>query len=306
VSTLTKVLIVLLSVASIFLCGIIATYVANADNFKVKYIEGLAKSNKAGADVIAANEEVRTVKANTQQEKATLQAKIGDIEKDLIDVRAKLQDTETEKKQLLSDVDQATSALVAFKESTKDWQGMYENEHLELMKVNADLTKQKKQNAEATTAILEKMAIAAQLEKQIKELTRQNEQLQVELVQVFRQYGGKTVGKTPVVREPSASMGQVQPVLPAPSMAEPVSPQVKELGLKGVITQIDLKNSLAEISIGLADGVKEKMRFYATRGDAFICEILILDVHAERSVGFLERVQSPPKSGDSVSTSIGS
>ncbi len=305
-STLTKVLIVLLSLASIILCGIIATYVANANNFKDMYDKAAIQLSKGSADVIAANEEVRTVKANTQQEKATLQAKIGDIEKDLIDVRAKLQDTETEKKQLLSDVDQATSALVAFKESTKDWQGMYENEHLELMKVNADLTKQKKQNAEATTAILEKMAIAAQLEKQIKELTRQNEQLQVELVQVFRQYGGKTVGKTPVVREPSASMGQVQPVLPAPSMAEPVSPQVKELGLKGVITQVDLKNSLAEISIGLADGVKEKMRFYATRGDAFICEILILDVHAERSVGFLERVQSPPKSGDSVSTSIGS
>jgi len=306
VSTLTKVLIVLLSLASIFLCAFVATYVAIANNYKGMYDKAAMQLSKGSADVIAANEEVRTVKANTQQEKTTLQAKIGDLEKDLIEVRAKLQEVETDKKQLLSDVDQATSALVAFKESTKNWQGMYENEHLELMKVNADLTKQKKQNAEATTAILEKMAIAAQLENQIKELTRQNEQLQVEVARVFRQYGGKTVGKTPVVREPSASMGQVQPVLPAPSMAEPISPPVKELGLKGVITQVDLKNSLAEISIGAADGVKEKMRFYAARGDAFICEILILDVHAERSVGFLERVQSPPKSGYSVSTSIGS
>jgi hypothetical protein len=48
------------------------------------------------------------------------------------------------------------------------------------------------------------------------------------------------------------------------------------------------------------------MKFYATRGDSFICEILILDVYAERAVGFLERVQTPPKSGDSISTSIGS
>ena len=72
------------------------------------------------------------------------------------------------------------------------------------------------------------------------------------------------------------------------------------------MTQVDLKNSLAVISIGAADGVKEKMRFYVTRGDAFICEILILDVDAERAVGFLERVQTPPKVRDSVSSNIGS
>ena len=36
-STLTKVLIVLQTVFSVFLCGIVITYVANADNFKEKY-----------------------------------------------------------------------------------------------------------------------------------------------------------------------------------------------------------------------------------------------------------------------------
>ena len=36
-STLTKVLIVLLTIASIFLCGIVVTYVANADDYKQKF-----------------------------------------------------------------------------------------------------------------------------------------------------------------------------------------------------------------------------------------------------------------------------
>jgi uncharacterized coiled-coil DUF342 family protein len=36
-STLTKVLIVLLTISSIFLCGIVVTYVANADNYKQKF-----------------------------------------------------------------------------------------------------------------------------------------------------------------------------------------------------------------------------------------------------------------------------
>ena len=36
-SNLTKVLIVLLTISSIFLCGIVVTYVANADNYRQKY-----------------------------------------------------------------------------------------------------------------------------------------------------------------------------------------------------------------------------------------------------------------------------
>ena len=36
-STLTKILIVLLTLSSIFLCGIVVTYVANADNYRQKY-----------------------------------------------------------------------------------------------------------------------------------------------------------------------------------------------------------------------------------------------------------------------------
>lgn len=36
-NTLTKILIVLLTLSSIFLCGIVVTYVANADNYRQKY-----------------------------------------------------------------------------------------------------------------------------------------------------------------------------------------------------------------------------------------------------------------------------
>lgn len=35
-STLTKILIVLLTLSSIFLCGIVVTYVANAEDYKQK------------------------------------------------------------------------------------------------------------------------------------------------------------------------------------------------------------------------------------------------------------------------------
>jgi len=303
VSTLTKVLIVLLSISSIFLCGIVATYVASANDYKEKWETADDGLRTAKKDVIAANEEVNQTKTGTEQAKATLLATIGRLETELIDVKGDLDLVQTKRNQLGNDVDQLTSQLEALVKTNGEWQTMLQNAQTELVKVNADLIKERSQNKEVTTAILEKMAIIAQLEDQAKQLTSEKEQLQIKMVQVLRQFG-KTVGRpTPVTT--SASRDKAQSRLPGPSLA-PVGTQVKEIGLKGVITQVDLKNSLAVISIGAAEGVKEKMKFYATRGDAFICEILILDVSAERAVGFLERVQTPPKSGDSISTSIGS
>ena len=67
---------------------------------------------------------------------------------------------------------------------------------------------------------------------------------------------------------------------------------------------MDLKNSMASISIGTADGVKEGMKFHVTRGDQFICDIVIIDTDTEEAVGVLELVQQPPKVGDNASTNL--
>jgi hypothetical protein len=71
-----------------------------------------------------------------------------------------------------------------------------------------------------------------------------------------------------------------------------------------VITAVDLKLSVAEISIGAAQGVREGMKFYVTRGQDFICEIWIHYVDAEKAVGDLKLVQKQPRAGDSVTTNL--
>jgi len=51
------------------------------------------------------------------------------------------------------------------------------------------------------------------------------------------------------------------------------------------------------------------MKFHVTRGDDFICDILVLHVDAETAVGILELMdvtRQQPKVGDNVSTNIGS
>ncbi|MHC4126368.1 MAG: hypothetical protein ACYSRR_07965, partial [Planctomycetota bacterium] len=70
------------------------------------------------------------------------------------------------------------------------------------------------------------------------------------------------------------------------------------------ISNVDLKNSMAEISLGSADGVKDGMKFHVTRGEEFICDVLIVDIDADKSVGVLDLVQKQPKVGDNVTTSL--
>jgi len=81
-------------------------------------------------------------------------------------------------------------------------------------------------------------------------------------------------------------------------------PATMQIGLKGLVTDVDMENSLVEISIGSADGVKEGMKFYITRGQEFICDILIYDVEPEKAVGLLDLVSKQPKAGDDVSTNL--
>jgi len=89
-STLTKILIVLLTLSSLFLCGIVVTYVANADNYREKYTnirsdrDSLDKKLKAKTK--EANEYIegkRQMEDKLRSEIATLSAKVGKLEGDL-------------------------------------------------------------------------------------------------------------------------------------------------------------------------------------------------------------------------------
>jgi hypothetical protein len=80
--------------------------------------------------------------------------------------------------------------------------------------------------------------------------------------------------------------------------------QTRAIALNGRITQIDMKNNVAAISIGTAAGVRADMKFHVTRGDRFVCDILIFDVDAEKAIGTLDLVQVEPQTGDLVTTNL--
>ena len=291
-NTLTKTLIVLLTLSSIFLCGIVVTYVANADNYREKYTnirsdrDSLDKKLKAKTK--EANEyieEKQQLEDKLRSEIATLSAKVGKLE-------GNLRDVERERASLLAQVQSWTSITKDFY-TTSDKQGaLLKNTLDELKHIQAEQIKQRKELNETTAELVEKMAIVEQVQAENRRLLEEKTELRARLDSILRP-AGEAVAE-PVTVTPEKKLSRFIGTGPA----------TMQIGLKGLVTDVDMENSLVEISIGSADGVKEGMKFYITRGEEFICDILIYDVEPENAVGLLDLVSKQPKAGDDVSTNL--
>ena len=292
-STLTKVLIVLLTIASIFLCGIVATYVASADNYKEKY-DNLYRGYQAAQDKKDdAEKQYNELKAQTDQDKLKLGSDISALQREVGTFKASLTELEIERDTALRKEGNWASITKALTATNDNQRLLLENSLNEQKKLNAELIKERKQLDDATAALVEKSAIIAQLESKLKGLIEDSMTLQNTLDKYLRQYGKAFVQPTPVtmVRE-----------------AVRVAPPVRDIDLKGLLTAVNLKDNLAEISIGAADGVTEGMRFHTTRESKFVCDVVILEVEPEKAVGWLELLQEQPqdqpRAGDTVSTNL--
>ena len=292
-STLTKVLIVLLTIASIFLCGIVVTYVANADDYKQKY-----DSLYNGYQAAKKNEDnAKTQLNNTIEEKDRDTEKLGEqiasLEDQINKLKSDLATAGRDRDDANRKVNNWAAIVMDFSKTIENNEKLVKGALTERDLKEAELIKQGKELKDTTAALMENMAIVKQLQDESKRLLEEKTELQNKMDQYLQQFGKAIAEPIPVT-----------PKQEAVSLAQPT----KDIDLNGSITEVDLKNLLAEISIGTADGVKEGMRFHLTRDDEFICDVVILDVWPEKAVGWIELLQdqpqNQPKIDDKVSTNL--
>lgn len=295
-STLTKVLIILLTISSIFLCGIVVTYVANADNYRQKYNAIRTEKDAAAQKENSAKKQLNENIAKTDREKTELNNQIASLNSRLEQLQGDLTEAERQKALLQEKVNNWTSIVMAYAKTAEDQGQLLKSTLDELRRIQAEQIKKDKELKQTTTTLVEKMAIISTLEAKNKRLLEDRADLNNKLNQLLRQYGKVVAPSVPVTPQ------RDNIVRPAP--IAPPSATTQNIGLKGVVTAVDSKHSMAEISIGTAQGVKENMKFHVTRGDEFICDILILDVDVEKAVGILDLVQQMPRVGDNVSTNL--
>jgi septal ring factor EnvC (AmiA/AmiB activator) len=289
-STLTKILIVLLTIASIFLCGIVVTYVANADNYRDKYTKQKSERDGLKEKTDSLTEQLNNKIAEKNALEDKLSREIAALNKQITTLQDDLKKVNDENKILVQRVTDMAS-VVETSSQTTGTQGQLLKETLaELNTLQAQQIKLSAQLDDTSETLLEKLAIIQTLETEKKRLTEEKLELQGRLGKILQ-----PTGKTPA---------PVTPVTPQKDVARPAPVIAKDIALKGLVSAVDLKNKMASISIGSADGVKDGMKFHVTRGDKFICDILIIDTDTEEAVGALELMQEQPKAGDTVSTNL--
>jgi ABC-type transporter Mla subunit MlaD len=268
----------------------VVTYVANADNYRQKY-EGLRNDRNAleAAKESLTNQLNEKIQQKDDLEKslnnqiAAMKASVGELE-------AKLNNAEREKAELLERVNKWASITKDFQETSEKQTQLLNSALDDVKQLKAEQTKLKQELEQTSAALLEKTAIIETLETEKRRIIEEKADLQTRLDKLL-QAGGRVAAISP-------------PITPERGAAIPAQPATEPIALKCQVSEVDTKSSLATISIGSADGVKEGMKFHVTRGDAFICDILIIDVDTDKAVGVLELVQQPPRVGDNASTNL--
>jgi uncharacterized phage infection (PIP) family protein YhgE len=277
-----------MSVFSLFLCGVVVTYVANAENYKQSVDEYRRQASAAKNRQQDAEDELTTYKDTADKARQALEQQISDMTINVDNLRAQIVDLQRKNDQLTQNVANSAETVKVTSETQRQMLEQAQADQSRVTTLLADQTRLEKQLKETEQLLLDKLAIIQTLQAEKKQLAEANQDLESRVNGTLQPFG--RVATSP------------RPVTPLPGIAQPATGPSQPIALNGRIVSVDLP--LAEISIGAAAGVKQKMTFNVTRGDQFVCYLEVLDVEPDRAVGVLKVMQSQPLAGDTITTNL--
>jgi myosin heavy subunit len=282
----------LVAVASVLLCGLVINFVASTENYQKSYDDLKRTSGTQIQKLDGQVKQLNDTLSKLEQEKNSLNTQIANLTTENEQNKIALSNSERERAAAQLKVDNWASIVQDFQKTNEQHSITLENTLRKLEQIEAERTQQDKEINQTTQVLVEKMAIIDTLQAEKKRLLEEKAELESRLNLILQPTG--KVAAAPA------------PVTPMPDMVKPTTttPIAKDIKLQGLVTEVDLKNSMVGISIGTADAVSEGMTFHVVRDDEFICDILIIDVDTEQAVGVLDVVHKQPMVGDKVSTNF--
>jgi cell shape-determining protein MreC len=175
--------------------------------------------------------------------------------------------------------------MAGFEQSVRNLQGSLEQTQEQLDTARTQTIKDRKDLNQITADLYEKIVQMQDLEAERRRLLEQKTMLEEQL--------GTAGGAAP--------RRDVTPVTQRPQPAG-ATPMVTSSDIQGLVTAVG--ESMVQLSVGSADGVTLNMVFHITRGDRFLCDIVVTDVDINKCAGVLELVQQRPQVGDTASTQL--
>lgn len=285
-STLTKILVILLSLFSIFLCGAMVSFVVNTNNYKELYEDkdNLAQTLQA-ENASYARQFDEQVKKTAELEKR-LEEQIQILQEQNTSLVADLRKSERLSQEYQARADSWKGVLTGFEQSIHKLQDSLRLTQDQLDTARAKGIKDQKELNQITAELYEKIVQLQALDADRRRLLEQKKDLEVQLSRLDEI--GSPVTATVVT-----------PIL---DQARPVAPVHYGMDVRGLIHEV--RDGMVTLSIGSADGVKKDMILHVTRGDQFLCDVVVTNVDINKSAGVLELVQQQPRIGDTASTKL--
>ena len=211
-----------------------------------------------------------------------------------------IQSLQQEKSEVDAMLRSAERKNLEYQNEVNRWTGIFDSfsQSISSLKESLTLTQEKldqsrikgisneKELSEIHASLYEKIVHIQSLEAQRDRLLEQKSELEKEIAAISAP-GDSAVDKPHTA---DGSLTETARVVPS------------GLDLKGLITEVG--ESLVTISLGSDDGVTEQTLFHVTRGDEFICDIIITHVDTNKSAGITELIQQQTIVGDNVSTKL--
>ncbi len=285
-SALTKTFVLLVSVLSIFLCGLVVVFAANTANYKKAYDSQKALALVAQNEAKNAMEALKSGLARRDATHIVLNNNMRALEaqnaKLLADRFKEVQSRQLaeEQSRVATGTKQALVDQVAALYATQTHiQDALDSAHEKMLHAQAQVVELRRElNGEQNRA--------DQLESISKQYREKIYALEDSIVQLRNQLQQVTLAS----RDPEILGDQVSQ---APDLALGIP-------IRGQITEV--RDNLASISVGSASGVQKDMRFKVYRDNSYLGDLKIVYVQPDESAGRLESQQSRIVKGDSVTT----
>jgi hypothetical protein len=283
VSTLTKVLVVLLTLSAIFLCGIVVTYAASATNYKLRHDDMAAENKALMADSAVLQSQLNAQLKARQDEIAALQEQLNKAAAENSSLQSEVLTLKAAKDELQQRVNGWAGTIQKNTLIVAELQKQLADSRAELDKARSELLAERAQLSQVRAALEDKTL-------QLKSLERENARLVEEKSALENRFGGRA--------STSASLpsGSVRPAAaPAPRAA-----------IEGRINEVRMDSMLVSLNIGSANGLKAGDVLHAIRGDQFICDVAVTNVDVDTAVGQITMLKpgSQPEAGDIVTNKL--
>jgi predicted nucleic acid-binding Zn-ribbon protein len=258
------------------------TFVGSAKNYKEMYDSAKSENVSLSAALSLSDQQYNAQVKKVAELETKLQQQLQDLQADKNQLAADLRKAERLAQQYQSEANSWKGVMTGFEQSVRNLQASLSQTQEQLDVARAQDIKTQKELNQMTADLYEKIVELQRLDADRRRLLEQKTELEKQI---------STGGTREVI-----------PVTPLTRTAMPAAVVTASGDIKGRIA--DVNQNLVTLTVGSADGVQENMVFHITRGDNFLCDVIVTNVDINQCAGVLELVQQQPQVGDTASTQL--